>query len=150
MKGIIESTYNNNQETKYVDLFCGNCGDLIKIKYLIKKNISIECPVCEEMNDFSPKDNVRTLPESFKKWNRRYPIRYWANKYGIPENSCYMAFRKRRLGKPFKHSIGSARKMTQREFLSAVVYTEKGRKLISDLIKNESLLTDKTIHDSLP
>lgn len=110
------------------------------------KMAKIECPECGTVNDYR-KEKIR----EFDTWTykRRHPIRFWARKYGIPENSCYMAFRRRGIGDHNKRGIGEAKMIFQREFLAGIVYTKLGRELISKLISNEWILTEEEIKHSI-
>jgi predicted RNA-binding Zn-ribbon protein involved in translation (DUF1610 family) len=142
MKGIQESVSYQGHVTKKVDLFCGSCFRIIKMDQSLKVKSKYVCPGCGEINTFDKSDNIRDFHE--KKYHLKYPIVYWALKYNIPVNSCYMAFRRRGIGIKRK-LIGEPVMMSNREFLAAVVYTRHGQDLIHKLIKTEKLLTDNEI-----
>ncbi len=148
MIGIQEYISYKNKRTNRRDLFCGKCLSLLRMNTTLTKKTEIKCE-CGMINVFLKKDPVRFLSPDFKTYNRRFPIAYWSRKYGIPANDCYMSFRKHGIGSKEKHKVGSPVLMTQREFLSAAVFTGKGRKIISDLIKHRYLLTHKEITDSI-
>jgi len=144
MTGIQEYTCYNKHTNKR-DLFCGKCGNLLRKAALLRNRVRIECLECGTVNNYN-----KEILREFDTWTyrRKHPIRFWARKYGIPENSCYMAFRRRGIGDR-KQGIGEAKMIHQREFLSGIVYTKLGRELISKLISNEWILTEEEIKHSI-
>lgn len=140
IKGLQEYISHKNNRTTRADLFCGNCGEIIKLNYKYPINkIALECDHCKEINEFKKDSNVREF--SNKHYFRKRPIAYWARKYSIPENSCYMVFRKRGIGIKSR-TIGAAKLMTQRDFLAYALYTKRGAIVVSNLIKSNSILTE--------
>jgi len=119
---------------------------MIKMDQTVNKAVEYICPGCGENNIFKKSDRIRDFKE--KNYNYKYPIVFWANKYNIPVNSCYMAFRRRGIGIK-KKAIGEPVMMSNREFLAALVYTRHGQDLIHRLIKTEKLLTDDEIKNIL-
>ncbi|MDC7221625.1 MAG: hypothetical protein PQJ59_16945 [Spirochaetales bacterium] len=141
MKGIQEVVSYHEHYTLKRDLFCGKCFDLVKMNVFVKKDVTYKCPHCGEVNEYGKDDPLRHLKRTY---NKKFPIVYWARKYGIPENSCYMAFRRRGLYQK-NHISGNPIKITKREFLAGVLYTTKGRDVVSRLIVHEKLLTEETL-----
>ena len=145
MTGIQEYICYNKHSNKR-DLFCGKCGNLLRMAALLRKGAKINCTECGTVNDFK-KEIIR----EFDTWTcrKKHSIRFWARKYGIPENSCYMAFRRRGIGDRKQRGIGEAKMIRQREFLAGIVYTKLGRELISKLILHEWILTEEEIKHSI-
>lgn len=133
------------QTTNHRDLFCSHCGNLLKMNQLTYKRYQIDCPECGTYNDFL-KENIRAF-DTYA-YNRKHPIVYWARKYKIPVNSCYMAFRRRGIGN-HKQGIGEAKPVNQREFLAGIVFTKLGREIVSKLILREWILTQEDINNSI-
>lgn len=144
MTGIQEYICYNKHSNRR-DLFCGKCGNLLRMAANKYKGAKIDCPECGTVNDYK-KEIIR----EFDTWTnrRKHPIRFWARKYGIPENSCYMAFRRRGIGDR-KQGIGEAKMIFQREFLAGIVFTKLGRELISKLILYKWILTEEEIKHSI-
>lgn len=147
MIGIQEFVTIRNKPTVRRDLFCGKCDHLLKINFLLRKKVEFVCEDCGTNNVFSRNMKQIRLVDLIH-YHKRRPIRFWANKYGVPENSCYMAFRKHKIGFLQKKS-GTPKMVTQREFLAGIIYTSKGREIVSTLIRQEKILTDKQIGDSV-
>ncbi len=147
IEGIQEYVTYINCKTLERDLFCANCGQLIKMNYGLKTVEEIECKECGVVNKFDLKSPIRRFNIK-RMYSHIHPISYWAKKYGIPPNSCYMAFRRRGHG-IHKHAIGGAYKMNHREFLASIVYTRRGQHILHQLIRNGNLLTDEEIKLSL-
>ena len=144
MTGTQEYT-SHDAITNHRDLFCSNCGKLLKMNQLTYRRYTIICPECGTNNDFL-KEKIRQF--DYKCYKHKHPIVYWARKYKIPVNSCYMAFRRRGIGN-HKQGIGEAKLVNQREFLAGIVFTTKGREIVSKLILREWILTQKDLNNSI-
>ena len=142
MTGIQESISAYGRDTVKKDLLCGKCLEVIKLNHTVKKKETYTCQ-CGIVNDYYPETNLRDFNIK-RQYTKRYPIVYWARKYGIPVNSCYMAFRRYKIGERI-HSVGGAIGVTHREFLAGILVLRSGQKVVRNLILRDHLLTDAEI-----
>ena len=150
MKGIQEDVSIHTQtDIKHKDLFCGKCFALIQMNHIVKKTEKYECPECGEINVFKDTDKTRIVTIRNQYHGTKRPIVYWARKYRIPVNSCYMSFRKQGVIRGPYERMGQPILMSQREFLAYAVYTRKGRDIVSKMIKKYVLLTKQEINNSI-
>ncbi len=142
MTGTQEYQHYQSTPTIKRDLFCSNCGHLILMGTTTQIRRKLVCPKCGTVNNYWKDKKVRAF-DTIENLHR-HPIVYWAKKYKIPVNSCYMAIRRRGIGK-HKQGIGEAKLVSQREFLAGIIFTKIGRDIISRLILTDWILTDQEI-----
>lgn len=83
------------------------------------------------------------------KQQHRHSVTFWIKKYGLPANSCWKACKDYDAGHIEKDGLGKTRLITEREFLSAVLHTRSGRKLIGQMLEKGLILTRESIRNIL-